>query len=153
MAGTGICPICHRDELPCHVPTKCPVLAELNLKLITCLPVGGKLAPAPSPAPSPAPAPTPGRCAAAAGASSVSGSSGSSTAPSGLTAAVAPAPPPARDYEFDDNFHWEGEDLGVEYDAPPKGNMRIAPYSLLCIHISITSSVLESAIMLHLQAH
>jgi hypothetical protein len=39
MAGTDICPICHRDELPCHVPTQCPLLAELNLKLITCLPV------------------------------------------------------------------------------------------------------------------
>jgi hypothetical protein len=27
MAGTGSCPICHHDELPCHVPTKCPMLA------------------------------------------------------------------------------------------------------------------------------
>jgi hypothetical protein len=95
MAGTGICSICHCDELPCHVQTKCPMLAEMNLKLITCLPAGGKPAPPPSPAPSPAPAPTPSGCAAAADASSVSGSSGSSTAPSGLTAVVAPAPSPA----------------------------------------------------------
>ncbi len=36
MAGTGICPICHRDEQPYHVPTKCPLLTELNLKLIMC---------------------------------------------------------------------------------------------------------------------
>jgi hypothetical protein len=25
MAGTGICPICHRDEKPFHVPTQCPL--------------------------------------------------------------------------------------------------------------------------------
>jgi hypothetical protein len=36
MAGTGICPICHRDEQPYHVPTKCPLLTKLNLKLIVC---------------------------------------------------------------------------------------------------------------------
>ena len=39
MAGTGICPICHRDELPRHVPTQCPLLAQLGLKLVTCPPV------------------------------------------------------------------------------------------------------------------
>ncbi len=105
MAGTGICPICHSDELPCHVPTKCPMLVELNLKLITCLPAGGKPAQAPGPAPFPVPAPTPGRGAAAADASSMSGSFGSSTAPSGLTEAVAPAPSPAGDYESDNDFH------------------------------------------------
>jgi hypothetical protein len=129
------------------------MLAELNLKLITCLPAGGKPAPAPGPVPSPAPAPTPGRHAAAADASSVSVSSGSSTAPSGLTAAVAPVPSPAGNYESDDNFYWDEDDLGVEYDAPPKVNMRIAPYSPSCSHIRVISSVSESAIPLHLQAH
>jgi hypothetical protein len=39
MAGMGICPICHCNELPRHVPTQCPLLAELNLKLIKCHPV------------------------------------------------------------------------------------------------------------------
>jgi hypothetical protein len=87
------------DELPHHVPIKCPMLAELNLKLITCL-AGGKPAPPLGPAPSPVPAPTPGRRAAAADVSSVSGSSGSSTAPSGLAAAVAPAPSPAGNYDI-----------------------------------------------------
>jgi hypothetical protein len=133
-------------------PNQMPMLAELNLKPITCLPAGGKPAPALGPAPSPAPAPTPGRCAAVADASSVSSSSGSSTAPSSLMAAGAPAPSPAGNYESDDDFHWEGDDLGVEYDAPPKVNMRLAPYSPSCSHISIISSILESAIPLHLQA-
>jgi hypothetical protein len=122
MAGTGICPICHLDELSHHVLTKCPMLVELNLKLTTCLLAGGKPAPPPGPAPSPTPAPTPGRCAAAADASSVSGSSSSSIAPS----AVAPAPSPACNYESDVDSHWEGDDLGVKHDAPPKVNMRIA---------------------------
>jgi hypothetical protein len=152
IAGTGICPLCHCDELPCHIPTKCTMLAELNLKLITCLPAGGKPAPALGLVPSPTPAPTPGRCAAVADASSMSGSSGSSTAPSGLTAAVAPSPSPGGDCESDDNFHWEGADHGVEYDAPHKVNMSIAPYSPSCSHISIIFSVLESALSSHLQA-
>jgi hypothetical protein len=152
MASTSICPTCYRDELPCHVPTKCPMLAELNLKLITCLPAGGKPAPAPGPAPSPVPAPTPGGRAVVADASSVSGSSGSSTAPSSLTAAVAHAPSSAGNYESDDDFHWEGDNLEVEYDAPPKVNMHVAPYSPLCSHISVISFVLESALSPRLQA-
>ncbi len=152
VAGTSICHICHCDELPCHVPTKCPMLAELNLKLITCLPAGGKPAPAPGPAPSPVPAPTPGRRAVAANASSMSGSSGTSTAPSGLTAAVAPAPSPAGDFESDNDFCWEEDDLGVEYAAPPKVNMRVAPYFPLCSHDSLISLALVSALSLRLQA-
>jgi hypothetical protein len=151
MAGTGICPVCHHDELPHHVPTQCPMLAELNLKLITCLPAGGKPAPAPGLAPSPMPAPTPGRHAVAADASSVSGSSGSSTALSGLTAVVAPAPFPSGNYESDDNFHWDGDDFGVEYTAPPKVNIRIAPYSPSCYHVSLISSILASALLSRLQ--
>ncbi len=54
--------------------------------------------------------------------------------------------------ESDDNFLWEGDDLGVEYDAPPKVNMCVAPYSPSCSQVSIISSVLESALLLHLQA-
>ena len=54
--------------------------------------------------------------------------------------------------ESDDHFYWEGDDLGVEYDAPPKVNMRVAPYSPSCSHISIKSSISESALSLHLQA-
>ncbi len=153
MAGTGICPTRHRDDFPYHVPTQCPMLVELNLKLITCLPAGGKPAPAPGPAPAHVPAPTPGGCAAVADALSVFGSSGSSTAPFGLTAAVAPAPSPAVDYESEDNFHWDGDNLGVEYDAHPKVNMHVATYSPSCSHVSVISSISESALLLSLQAH
>jgi hypothetical protein len=35
IAGTGICPICHRAEKPWHVPANCPLLKELNLKLVS----------------------------------------------------------------------------------------------------------------------
>ncbi len=63
IAGTGIFPICHRAEKPWHVPTNCPLLKELNLKLLN----GPLSAPSPalagSPAPAPAadpPAPSPG---------------------------------------------------------------------------------------------
>jgi len=46
IAGTGICPICHRDEKAYHIPNQCPLLAELNLKLIS-LPSAFSLAPTP----------------------------------------------------------------------------------------------------------
>ena len=51
LAGTGICPICHRAEKPWHVPTNCPLLKDLNLKLVA--------GPPPHPAPAPANSPTP----------------------------------------------------------------------------------------------
>jgi hypothetical protein len=103
LAGKGICPICHRDELPCHVPAQYPLLAELHLKLILCPPVAAPSAP--GPALSPAPAPTPGGCAAVADASSTLTPLASSVPPSGLMAAVAPSPAPAGDYESDEEFH------------------------------------------------
>ena len=73
VAGTGICPICHREEKPWHVPANCPLLKELNLKLVSGPPSlssapapGGPpapaLAPAASAAPSPSPSPGGGRC-------------------------------------------------------------------------------------------
>ena len=73
VAGTGICPICHRAEKPWHVPANCPLLKELNLKLVSGPPSlssapapGGPpapaLAPAASAAPSPSPSPGGGRC-------------------------------------------------------------------------------------------
>jgi hypothetical protein len=94
------------------------MLAELNLKLITCLPTGGAPSPAPSPLPSPAPAPTPNSQAAAADASSLSGSLGSSSAPSGMTALVAPAGTPTGNFDSDEEFHWEGDEFGAEYIPP-----------------------------------
>jgi hypothetical protein len=138
LVGTGICPICHWDVLPRHVPAQCPLLAELNLKLISSPPAAATSAP--GPAPSPAPAPTHGGRAAAADASSTSGCSFSSAPPSGLTAALAPSPSSAGDYEPDEDYHWDGDDLGVEYVAPPKLNKRVVLYSPSYSHVSIVSS-------------
>jgi hypothetical protein len=149
MAGTGICPICHCDKLPRHVPTQCPLLAELNLKLIKCHPVASSpssSAPPQHPLPSPAPAPTPGGHAAAIDASSATGSSGSSSTPFGLTAAFAPAAPPPRNFDSDDEYHWESNDVGVEYAPPPKVNTPVAPYLPSCSHVCIVPSLLTSAL-------
>ncbi len=51
IAGTGICPICHRAEKPWHVPTNCPLLKDLNLKLVAGPPLHPALAAANSPTP------------------------------------------------------------------------------------------------------
>jgi hypothetical protein len=122
------------------------MLAELNLKLITCLNAGGAPSPAPIPLPSPTPAPTPNGWAAAADASSVSGSLGSSSAPSSVTAAVTPAGPPTGDFDSDEKFHWEGDEFGAEYIPPSKVNMRVAPYLPSCSHVYAVPSILTSAI-------
>jgi len=37
LSGHGICPICHREDDK-HLPAACPLLATLNLKLITVAP-------------------------------------------------------------------------------------------------------------------
>jgi hypothetical protein len=61
LAGTGIRPICHRDEKPWHVPANCPLLKELNLKLIQGPPSSSTPAPAHALTPAaPTPAPSPG---------------------------------------------------------------------------------------------
>ncbi len=59
VVGTGICPICHREEKPWHVPANCPLLKELNLKLVS-----GPPSPSPAPAPGGPPAPAPAASAA-----------------------------------------------------------------------------------------
>jgi hypothetical protein len=89
LAGTGICPICHRAKKPWHVPANCLLLKELNLKLVK----GPPSAPSPAPAPAslalaPAPAPSPGGRAASAN-GPPDGSTGSGSTPSGLMASLA----------------------------------------------------------------
>jgi len=135
IAGTGICPICHRDELPRHVPTQCLLLAQLGLKLVTCPPVAN----APALAPSPVPAPAPTGCDAAANGSSASGSSESGSAPSGLTAALALVDLPLTDFESDEEYHWDGDAYGTEYSSN-KVNTPVAPYSPSCSHVSLIAS-------------
>jgi hypothetical protein len=116
MAGTGICPICHCDEQLCHVPTKCPLLTELNLKLIVCRPARpspATAAPASAkadPAGTPSPAPNPGGRAASTNTGSGSGLAGSVAAPSGLTAAVAPVLDKEEEYDTDEEFTWDGNE-------------------------------------------
>ena len=84
IAGTGICPICHRAEKPWHVPTNCPLLKDLNLKLVAGPPPHPAPAPANSPTPASAPASTsPGGCIAS------TDDSASGSAPLGLMAPVA----------------------------------------------------------------
>jgi hypothetical protein len=136
MVGTGICPICHRDELPHHVPTQCLMLAQFGLTFLTCPPVNN----APAPAPSPAPAATQTGHAAAADGSSASGSSGSSSAPSGLTAALALVVPPIEDFDSDEEYHWEGDEYRTEYAPPSKVNTQVALYSPSCSQVTLVAS-------------
>jgi hypothetical protein len=94
LAGNGCCPICHCDKDK-HALAACPLLAELNLKLIRVSP------PAVPPAvvPAPAASSSPGGCSAVADEASTLGLTGSATAPSGLVATVA------EEYDSDHNFH------------------------------------------------
>ena len=133
MAGTGVCPIsiCHRDEKPYHVPTQCPLLAEMNLALVL-LPAGSAPAPPPTAA---APATPTVRVATAEGKPTVC--SGSTMAPSGLTAALSVANKFDGDYDSGDNFHWDGNEFGAEYT--PKLN-DVALYSPSCSHVSFDIS-------------
>jgi hypothetical protein len=148
IAGTGICPICHRAEKLWHVPANCPLLKELNLKLVSGPP---SLAPGPAPTPSPAPAPlaptpspSPRGWVALADNQSISRSVCSPSAPSGLMASVA-----EDDFDFDQEFCWTGDEDGFEYSpsvgsSSRKSNTRVAPY-LSCFQVSLMSSSPSSA--------
>jgi hypothetical protein len=103
-------------EQPYDVPTKCPLLTELNLKLIVCQPAWpSPAAAAPAgakadPAGTPYPAPNPGGCAASTDTGSGSSSAGSVAAPSGLMAAVAPMLDKEEEYDTDEEFTWDGNE-------------------------------------------
>ncbi len=141
IAGTGICPICHRAEKPWHVPANCPFLKELNLKLVKGPPSS---TPTPAPAASPAlvpaaPSPSPGGRVSSTYDRSVSGSVGSPSAPLGLMATVA------EDYfDSDEEFRWTGDESGLEYSPSVgslsrKSNPGVAPYPS-CNHVWVISS-------------
>ncbi len=106
LAGNGFCPICHRDKDK-HAPAACPLLAELNLKLILVSPPAGP----PAAAPAPAASPSPGGHSAVADEASTSGLTGSATAPSGLVATVK------EEYNSNNNFYWDGHKDGVEFSV------------------------------------
>jgi hypothetical protein len=141
IAGTGICPICHRAEKPWHVPANCPLLKELNLTLVKG-PPSFPPAPAPPAAPAPAPAapfPSPGGRVASTDNRSIAGSVGSPSAPSGLMALAA-----EDDFDSDEDVCWAGDESGLDYSpsvgsASRKSNGRVAPYPS-CHHVSVIST-------------
>ena len=146
IAGTGICPICHRAEKPWHVPANCPLLKDLNLKLVHGPPSSAP-GPAPSAAPVPAPAapsPSPGGRVASTDDQSIAISVGSPSAPSGLMASVA-----EDDFDSDDDFRWAGDESGLDYSpsvgsSSRKSNGRVAPYPS-CHHVSVISTSSSTA--------
>jgi hypothetical protein len=137
LGGTGLlqvqasAPICHRAKKPWHVPTNCPLLKDLNLKLVAGPPPHPARAPANSPTPAPAPASTsPGGHIASTDVSA------SGSAPSGLMASVAD-----EEYNSDPEFRWTGDEDGVLYSGDSgscKSNHRVAPYPS-CSHAAVVS--------------
>jgi hypothetical protein len=105
--GKWFCPICHRNTDK-HAPASCPLLAELNLKLIWVSPPA---AGPPAAAPAPAASPSPGGRSAMTDEAPALGLTGSANAPSGLVATVA------KEYDLDDNFRWDGDEIGVEFSG------------------------------------
>jgi hypothetical protein len=139
LTGTGICPICHCDKKPWHIPPNCPLLKELNLKLVNGPPSLAPPAQGGSPAPAaPTPAPSPGGHAAATDGSTSTSTSGSGTASSRMTAALDPVV----EYESDDDFCWAGDEEGLgSCGVCPlsKSNAYVAPYSssTSCNHVHV----------------
>ena len=137
LAGTGICPICHRAEKPWHVPANCPLLKDLNLKLVH----GPPPTPAPAPAGSPAPAPAPAAASPSPGGrvASADSSTHGAAAPSGLTAAVE-----EDEYSSDEDlFRWTGDDDGLDFGVPlgssNKSNPSVSFYPS-CSYVSVVPS-------------
>jgi hypothetical protein len=133
LVGNGFCPICHHDTDK-HAPASCPLLAELNLKLIQVSPPDADpLAAAPAPAASP----SPGGRSAVADEAPVLGLTGSANALSSLVATVM------EEYDSDNNLLWDSDEIGVEFIGPfalPKSNDNSAIYYPLCNHTVIKAS-------------
>jgi hypothetical protein len=77
------------------------------------------MAPAVALAPLPSPGPAPGGRVASADSATLSGSTGLATAPSGLAARVTCLKEDASEYDTDNDFSWEGDDLGVDVGDSP----------------------------------
>jgi hypothetical protein len=142
--GSGFCPIFHRDKDK-HAPTACPLLAELNLKLIRVSPPAGP----PAAAPAPAASPPPGGHSAMADEASTLSSKGSATAPSGLVATVA------EECKFNNNFHWDGDKSGVTFSvssALSKSNTTTLHFTTLHARMLLSSHCLLPWPLLHFVA-
>ncbi len=141
LAGTGICPICYCDKKPFHVPAQCPLLADLNLKI-----VAGSPAPAPAPGgggSAPAPTPSallsvPGTRPASAGSDAVSSPPAATVAPSGLTALVT-RDGVKPDYDTDEDFTWDGDEPAISASVATKLTSSVLPYSTtpLCCYAQV----------------
>ncbi len=129
LAGNDFCPICHRNTDK-HAPASCPLLAELNLKLIRVSPPA---AGPPAAAPAPAASPSPGGRSAVAYEAPASGLTGSANAPSGIVATVV------EEYDSDNNFCWDGDEFGVEFSGP---------FCCLSLTMTVPSTTLRAIIRL-----
>ena len=116
------------------MPANCPLLKDLNLKLVN----GPPTAPAPASADSPAPAASPPAASPGGRVASVDTpvSSGSGATPSGLMATDA-----EDEYSSDeDMFRWTGDDEGLDFGAPfgspDKSNPSVSLYPS-CFHVSV----------------
>ncbi len=147
MVGTGIFLICHRNEKQFHVPTQCPLLLDLGLKLITCQPA------TPSPAPTalagaslallPTPTLAPGGRAAAADSGS---STGLATTPPGLSAMATPVIGVAADYDTNKDFTWDRDKTGAAFGGDPKFSTSVDLYtSPSCSHAWVVCANLPVA--------
>ena len=122
MQGGFYCAICHSKDK--HLPTKCPLLTELGLKLID---VGGGSAGGPKPpagtTPTGGTAGIPGAKAAAAGFPAPP-TDDSSAAPAGMTASLVAD----EDEDSTDSFRWDGDKDGVTFDEAVKPKASVSSY-------------------------
>ncbi len=135
LVGSGICLICNREgDEHKHVPAICPLLKELNLKLIQGPPTT-PTSPANAPAPGPAVA-NPGGRSAMTDDTSAMGSSGSGNVLSGLMATLA-----EEDFPLDDEWRWDGDESGLDFQGASAGksNDNAALYPS-CLHVSLERS-------------
>jgi hypothetical protein len=129
LGETGICPICHRDNLK-YVPKNCALLKSLHLKLIHVAPVASTPAPAPAASAPAGATPSPRGCVATAGLPPLGGLTGSATAPSCLTTCMLDV---LEQFDSDDDFRWDGDDSGADYvNHSRKSNKSVDLYPSCC---------------------
>ena len=149
MKGNFYCAICHSKDR--HLPTKCPMLAELGLKLIE---VGGSsasgLKPPAGTTPPVGTAGAPGAKVAAAGFQAPPSDDSPAAAPAGMTASLVAD----EDEDSTDSIRWFGDEDGVTFDEAVKPKASVSSYptspsSPSCCRVSLeggpTCSVTQSA--------
>jgi len=149
MKGNFYCAVCHSKDK--HLPTKCPMIAELGLKLIE---VGGGsaggLKPPAGTTPPVGTADAPGAKAAAAGFQAPPTDDFPAAAPAGMTASLVAE----KDKNSTDSFRWFGDKDGVTFEEAVKPKASISSYppstsNPSCCRVSLeggpTCSVTQSA--------